>query len=354
MKRKNNKLVRTLIASLAFGLNMSLVGTAAALVEIPDGAVIDSATLSVNVIIKNNQTVNVHRVTADWSELGVTWNNFGGSYDAAIVNSFVADTYGLHLVDVTDLVQDWVDGQPNYGILLEQGATPFTTYASSEYVTVAMRPKLEIDYTTTAGSFTVTIQRLGVAQEDVADAYIWEIEPDGNEGLSDILYTGLVNGYEKQALIRFDFTTPPGDGGGGHTPGFWQNKNGQALIEPGDIDMLNLLCLSDDDGHIDDFADKGEFKRWLKKRRATNMAYQLSGHLAAMMLNVSVGFVNGDALVYIGEEGDMISIYDLMDAAATALCEDGYTPSGDENRDYQEMLKDALDDANNNLNWVNP
>lgn len=153
-------------------------------------------------------------------------------------------------------------------------------------------------------------------------------------------------------FVSWVITPPPG--GGGHTPGFWQNKNGQALIEEGDIDMLNLLCLSDDNGHIDNFADKGEFKRWLKKRRATNMAYQLSGHLAAMMLNVSVGFVDGDALVYLNDEGDMISIYDLMDAAATALCEDGYTPSGDENRGYQGMLKDALDDANNNLNWVNP
>ena len=84
------------------------------------------------------------------------------------------------------------------------------------------------------------------------------------------------------------------------------------------------------------------------------MAFQLSGHLAAMYMNVLVGSVNGGALVYIGHEGDMISINNLLDAADEALCLDGETFSVDENRDSQEMLKNALDKANNNLNWVYP
>lgn len=84
------------------------------------------------------------------------------------------------------------------------------------------------------------------------------------------------------------------------------------------------------------------------------MAYQLSGHLAAMYMNVLVGSVNGGALVYIGDHGDMISINDLLDAADEALCLDGETSAGDDNRYDQEMLKNALDEANNNLNWVYP
>jgi hypothetical protein len=144
---------------------------------------------------------------------------------------------------------------------------------------------------------------------------------------------------------------PPG--GGGHTPGFWQNKNGQALITPDDIVMLNDCCLRDDDGNHADFANKQQFKSWIKQRRAKNMAYQLSGQLAAMKLNVSVGFVNGDALVYING-GDTISINDLIQDADAALCADGTTFEGDPNRDDQETLKNALDAANNNLNWVNP
>jgi hypothetical protein len=142
-------------------------------------------------------------------------------------------------------------------------------------------------------------------------------------------------------------------GGGGLTPGFWQNKHGLRLIDEYDaLVELNELCLREDNGDHAEFDSLSEFRSWIKSRRATNMAFQLSGHLAAMYMNVLVGSVNGDALVYIGHGGDTISIYNLINAADEALCEDGETFSGDENRDYQEMLKNALDEANNNLNWV--
>jgi hypothetical protein len=41
-----------------------------------------------------------------------------------------------------------------------------------------------------------------------------------------------------------------------------------------------------------------------------------------------------------------------MTAANNALGADGYTPSGDANRKLQEALKDVLDKANNNANFV--
>ncbi|MEE9369550.1 MAG: hypothetical protein V3V05_11920 [Pontiella sp.] len=157
---------------------------------------------------------------------------------------------------------------------------------------------------------------------------------------------------DDKPIINIDIPCGP-KGGGGHTPGFWQNKNGQALISSDDIALLNECCLADDDGYIGDFTNKGKFKTWIKKRRAKNMAYQLSGHLAAMKMNVSEGFVDGGALVYMSG-GDTISIDDLIVEANDALCADGYTPKGDANRDYQGWLKDGLDAANNNINWVNP
>jgi len=156
-------------------------------------------------------------------------------------------------------------------------------------------------------------------------------------------------------FVSWVLPEPQACGGGGLTPGFWQNKHGLGLIDEYDALVdLNELCLRDDDGNDADFDTLQEFRAWIKERRAKNMAFQLSGHLAAMYMNVLVGSVNGDALVYIGHEGDMISIYNLLTAANEALCEDGETFAGDENRDYQEMLKDALDKANNNLNWVYP
>jgi hypothetical protein len=93
---------------------------------------------------------------------------------------------------------------------------------------------------------------------------------------------------------------------------------------------------------------------WLLNASAVNMSYMLSVHLAAMKLNVEAGFVKGSALVYAPGCGSscLISIQDLMAKANAALASDGYTPGGDQNRALEECLKNALNDANNNLNFV--
>jgi hypothetical protein len=87
------------------------------------------------------------------------------------------------------------------------------------------------------------------------------------------------------------------------------------------------------------------------------MAYMLAVQLAAMRLNVWNGFVHGDVYVYApgtlsADAGGVASLEDLLIEAHIAIINDGYTPAGDENRPYQEALKDAIDSANNNLNWV--
>jgi hypothetical protein len=93
------------------------------------------------------------------------------------------------------------------------------------------------------------------------------------------------------------------------------------------------------------------------------MTYKLSVHLASMALNVEAGFVSGSAIVYapqlltfapipgLGATG-LISINSLMTAANNSLLVNGSTPTGHAKRAYQEALKNALDDANNNLNFV--
>ncbi|MCK4784494.1 MAG: DNRLRE domain-containing protein [Desulfobacteraceae bacterium] len=180
---------------------------------------IRSATLSIYVNLATDATVNVHRITAPWTETGVTWNNFGGSFAPEIVNSFVADGVGWRSVDVTALVQDWFSGvYSNYGLLLEQGTTEFTRFYSSESSTVSLRPKLEICF---SGTGCVTIQR--GTWGTVADAYIWASMPDRNGGASPILYTGLVLGYEKQSLLWFELPPPPPPPWQGCTPGYWKN-----------------------------------------------------------------------------------------------------------------------------------
>ena len=95
--------------------------------------------------------------------------------------------------------------------------------------------------------------------------------------------------------------------------------------------------------------------KWILAKSDDNMAYKLSSMLAAMELNVFNGFVDEDALVYCPLSVDpsgTISIKLLMEKANQELCDHPLTPVGSDFRSWQETLKDVLDDANNNLNWV--
>jgi hypothetical protein len=151
-------------------------------------------------------------------------------------------------------------------------------------------------------------------------------------------------------------------GGGGLTLGFWSNKNGQALVTQTDINNLNVLCLRDAAGNDVSFGSKTDLRNFLLGATATNMSNMLSAQLAAMYLNVAHGFVNGGALVFAGSNpsgcsvpvnaNGFISINALLADAEAELCADGSTPSGDPERTCQEFKKNALDKANNNLNFV--
>lgn len=193
-------------------LGMGLMLTVRPVVAQSTGTVINSAVLSIFETSVSGQIVNVHPVTATWTETGVTWNNFGNSFDPTPVVSFTANSIGWHTMTVTSLVQTWVyTPSQNFGLLLEQGLTPHTEYNSSEFDTPTDRPKLDVCYTRPGASMQcITIQR-GVAQSNVADAYVWESSPDDNGGTSAILYSGLYGGQAnsmKYALLRFELTTP--------------------------------------------------------------------------------------------------------------------------------------------------
>jgi len=156
--------------------------------------------------------------------------------------------------------------------------------------------------------------------------------------------------------------------GGGHTLGFWSNKNGQATMNDGgtlapELALLSGLNLRNGAGANFDPATYPIFRTWLLSATATNMSYMLSAQLAAMELSVEAGNVSDSSLVYapgllpfapitgLSATG-FISVNDLMTAANTALGADGYTPAGDSNRAFQGALKNALDAANNNKNFV--
>ena len=162
--------------------------------------------------------------------------------------------------------------------------------------------------------------------------------------------------------------------GGGLTLGFWSNKNGQSLEIVSDFVLLTNLNLKTATGTDQNFngtaaklaTDKTTLNTFLLGATATNMANMLSAQLAAMELNVShygvankfgagvsgASIVSAPGCGNTGLNNQFITINDLMAAADAALAADGSTPSGDANRPYQECLKNALDDANNNRNFV--
>ena len=145
--------------------------------------------------------------------------------------------------------------------------------------------------------------------------------------------------------------------GGGLTLGFWSNKNGQALIGADDIAMLVALNLRNADGSNFDPTTNAGFRTWILSATATNMAYMLSAQLAAMELNVFNNKVNGTSLIYApgttsANALGFATVNDVMAEANASLGTDGLTNVAGPTRTYQEALKNALDNANNNLSFV--
>lgn len=151
--------------------------------------------------------------------------------------------------------------------------------------------------------------------------------------------------------------------GGGLTLGYWSNKNGQQTMTTynmtNQLAMLSGLNLRNANGSNFDPATYTAFKNWLLAATATNMAYMLSAQLSAMELNVSTGKVTGTSLVYApgansANGSGFAQVGALMAEANTELGLHGSTLAGSPYRNYQELLKTALDGANNNLTFVQP
>ncbi len=110
--------------------------------DIPSGAIILDANLSLFVesVNDDNVPVEVHRVTMDWDEGttsnpatdGVTWHladaspetkwTDGGEFDPIVYNTSIVNLLEanvFHSFNITTLVQEWVDGTPNYGLILK-------------------------------------------------------------------------------------------------------------------------------------------------------------------------------------------------------------------------------------------
>lgn len=134
---------------------------------IPSDATIDSATLHLFMsgvpFAPEARTHNVHRITTDWTETGVTWNSrdgttnwgtAGGDYEPTPIDSALTGTTADVWLewDVKTDVQAFVDDTSNYGWLIkdtseDDGGCGRFLYRSREYTDTTKRPYLEVTYT---------------------------------------------------------------------------------------------------------------------------------------------------------------------------------------------------------------
>jgi hypothetical protein len=147
--------------------------------------------------------------------------------------------------------------------------------------------------------------------------------------------------------------------GNGLTLGYWSNRNGERRFgEIGGLAVVNAYTLRNGAGlQVTPFGNYATFRTWLLGASATNMAYMLSAQTAAMALNVASKPATGDALVYApgtGSANDLgfASINALLAEAEEILAANGVILADSPVRTRATAVKDALDHANNNTNFV--
>lgn len=217
------------------------------------------------------------------------------------------------------------------------------------------------------------------------------LDPSGTYGVCEVIPSGApvwvattaisASGVVPGTTVNFGNVCLGADAG--LTLGFWSNKNGQALETASDLCFLNTLNLVNGAGSAFDpiagcpaptatqlSSAKTNLRSWLLGATATNMAYMLSAQLTAMELNTLHGQNPADT-IFIGANtasacaaagvtvtlvnpNGFTTVANLMSAANTALGVSGgnSTIAASALRTCQEDLKTALDDGNNNKNFV--
>ncbi len=130
--------------------------------QIPLGAFISDAQLELTVAVDpTNSIVGAHQVFENWTQFEATWNDRltgtpwsnPGALPPTSSNASVAGTQTPNVVNdpfnwtVTSIVQSWVNGDSNFGVLLNQTVDDIVRLFNSEEGNVTRRPKLYVSFT---------------------------------------------------------------------------------------------------------------------------------------------------------------------------------------------------------------
>ena len=183
-------------------------------INAPQNATVNSAYLWVYVWTKpgepiDGQPVAVHRVTKDWSESSATWNNFHSpsvtsGYNTSPVKTFTPAAAGWVSVNVTSLVQSWIDGEDNYGVLLRQTTKPEsnTSYRELYFSSENSDNKPYLKVVINGSDYPNEIP--------FEDTALDEARPDNNYGNVSELFTGYswdetgTIQYAKHSILKWD------------------------------------------------------------------------------------------------------------------------------------------------------
>lgn len=168
---------------------------------VTSGLTVTSAQLRLNIrdtadASKGGADISVHRITAPWTETGVTWDNTSANHVATPevtfhIDSSMDDQYVT--ADIATLVQAWVDGTyPNYGIVLRSSGIERTRFNPKEK-DASLAPSIAI----TAATST-TVVRLAQPTTTTTSSYnTADGEPVNytttNTEDSSLLFVGAVN-----------------------------------------------------------------------------------------------------------------------------------------------------------------
>jgi len=139
------------------------------LAQVPTGAVIQSATLSLYTSNVSTGSFNMHRMLTSWDE-NSTWNSFGGDgvslgLDAETTPSatFIPSASGTIQLDVTADLQAWSAGATNLGWGFLTTSTNGWDFTSANGLTLAERPSLTVNFVAIPEPSAVTFLLGGVA-----------------------------------------------------------------------------------------------------------------------------------------------------------------------------------------------
>ncbi len=118
-----------------------------------------------------NEQLTVHKITQDWTEQGAKWNNMNNKYNPEIEEIFFANRSPVTVngnelilehptiipVDITNMVKDWYNNEPNYGLMIKAYEEVYNSnvisgeFFSKDFNNNVIQPRLRINFKNFSG-----------------------------------------------------------------------------------------------------------------------------------------------------------------------------------------------------------